>query len=60
MLDLMAGKYIVNAAFRSWPVQFFYNILNLAAINAHILYKLVIGSKISLRRYILWLSESFV
>ena len=40
-----------------WPVQFFYNILDLAAINAHILYKLVTASKISRRRYLLQLSE---
>ena len=53
----MARKYTVNAASRRWPVQFFYNILDLAAINAHILYKLVIGSKISRRRYLLRFSE---
>ena len=47
VVDQMARKYTVNAAFRRWPVQFFYNILDLAAINAHILYKLVTGAKIS-------------
>ena len=47
MVDQLARKYILNAASRRWPVQFFYNILDLAAINAHILYKLVTGSKIS-------------
>ena len=57
MLDQMAIKYTVNAASRWWPVQFFYNILDLAAINAHILYKLVTGSKISRRRYLLRLFE---
>ena len=57
MVDQMARKYTVNAASRRWPVQFFYNILDLAAINAHILYKLVTGSKISRRRYLLQLSE---
>ena len=50
VVDQMARKYTVNAASRRWPVQFFYNILDLAAINAHILYKLVTGSKISRRR----------
>ena len=53
----MARKYTVNASSRRRPVQFFYNILDLAAINAHILYKLVIGSKISRRKYFLELSE---
>ena len=57
VVDQMARKYIVNAASRRWPVQFFYNILNLAAINAHILYKLITGSKISRRRYLLRLSK---
>ena len=52
VLDQMARKYTVNAASRRWPVQFFYKILDLAAINAHILYKLVARSKISRRRYL--------
>ena len=36
VVDQMAKKYIVNEAARRWPVQFFYNIFDLAAINAHI------------------------
>ena len=43
VVDQVARKYNVNAASRRWPVQFFYNILDLAAINAHI--------------YISWLSD---
>ena len=46
VLDQMAREYTVNASSRKWPVQFFYSILDLAAINAHILYKLAAGSKI--------------
>ena len=57
VVDQMARKYSVNAASRKWPVRFFYNILDLAAINAHILCKLATGSKISRRRYLLRLSE---
>ena len=57
VLDQMARKYIENAASRRWLVQFFRKILDLAAINAHILYKLVTGSKISRRRYLLRLSK---
>ena len=60
MLDQMARRYTVNAASRRWPVQFFYNILVLAAINAHVLYKLVTGSKISRRRYLLRLSKELL
>ena len=43
VVDQTARKYTVNAASRRWPVKFFYNILDLTAINAHILYKLVTG-----------------
>ena len=57
VLDQMARKYTVNAASRRWPVHFFYDILDLAAMNAHILYKLVTESKISRRSYLLRLSE---
>ena len=57
VLDQMARKYIVNAVSHRWREQFFYNISDLAAINDHILYKLVTGSKISRRRYFLRLSE---
>ena len=61
VVDQMARKYTVNATSRRWPVQFFYNILDLAAINAHILYKsMVTGSKISRRRYRLRYLKSFV
>ena len=51
VLDQMARKYIVNAASCRWPVKFCYNILDLSAINVHILYKLVTRSKISRRWY---------
>ena len=57
VLDQMVRKYTVNAASRRWPVQFFYSILDFAAINAHILSMLVTGSKISRERYFLRLSE---
>ena len=57
VVDQMGRKDTVNAASRRWPVQFFYNILNLAVINVNILYKLATVSKISRRRYLLRLSE---
>ena len=53
VVDQMARKYILNAASRRLPVQFFYNILDLAAIDAHILYKLVTGSNVSRRIFLL-------
>ncbi len=39
VLDQMARKYSVKAAVRLWPVHVFYNILDLAGINAWILYR---------------------
>ena len=37
--DQMARQYSVKAGTRWWPVAVFYNILDLAAINAFVLYK---------------------
>lgn len=38
-LDQMARFYSVKAPTRRWPLQIFYNILNLASINSWVLYK---------------------
>ncbi|XP_043506207.1 uncharacterized protein LOC122526717, partial [Polistes fuscatus] len=37
--DQMAKKYSVKSGSRRWPLQVFYNILDLAGINSWILYK---------------------
>ena len=39
ILDQMACRYSTRAAARRWPVHVFYNILDLAAINAWIIYR---------------------
>ena len=39
IMDQMARKYSVKTATRRWPVAVFYNLLDLAAINAYVLYK---------------------
>lgn len=52
VIDQMARKYSVKSASRRWPVQVFYNILDLAAINAWVLYKAVTGKSISRRQFI--------
>ena len=39
VVDQMVRKYPIKASSRRWPVQVFYNILDLAAINSWILYK---------------------
>ena len=38
ILDQMARRYSTRVAARRWPVHVFYNILDLAAINAWIIY----------------------
>ena len=39
IMDQMARKYSVKTATRRWPVAVFYNMLDLAAINAYVLFK---------------------
>ncbi|CAK9828056.1 hypothetical protein ANTRET_LOCUS5646 [Anthophora retusa] len=55
--DQVARKYSVKAGCFRWPLQVFYNILDLAAINAWILYKECTGSKISRKEFIFCLAE---
>jgi hypothetical protein len=58
-VDQMARIYNVKAPTR-WPVQVFYNILNLAGINAWVMFKQVHGSSISRRDYIIKLIEDIL
>ncbi|KAJ4929972.1 hypothetical protein JOQ06_018988 [Pogonophryne albipinna] len=39
VLDQMARQYSVKGGMRRWPVAVFYNVLDLAAINAWVLYR---------------------
>lgn len=55
--DQMAKKYSVKAASRRWPVQVFFNILDLAGINSFILYKKMSGTNIKRRNFILNLAS---
>ncbi|KAK2583959.1 hypothetical protein KPH14_006423 [Odynerus spinipes] len=55
--DQMARKYSVKAGCFRWPLQVFYNILDLAAINTWILYKECTGSKISRKEFIFCLAK---
>ncbi|XP_030629171.1 uncharacterized protein LOC115811199 isoform X1 [Chanos chanos] len=52
-MDNMARLYSVNGGKCRWPVAVFYNILDLAAINAHVLYKQCMNVTISRRKFIL-------
>ena len=52
-LDQKARLYTTKVASRRWPLQFFYNVLDLAWNNAVILYNSVTGDTISRRDYLL-------
>jgi len=57
VVDQMSRKYSVRAGTRRWPVHVFYNVLDLAMINAHALFKLVTNSKVSRRSFIFSVAE---
>ncbi|CAG6018109.1 unnamed protein product [Menidia menidia] len=45
IMDQMVREYIVRAGTRRWPVAVFYNMIDIAALNAHVLYQLCTGRK---------------
>ena len=47
ILDQMARKYSVRTCTRRWPIHSFQNTLDLAAINAWVIYKEVTKEKIT-------------
>ncbi|XP_014614562.1 PREDICTED: uncharacterized protein LOC106792604 [Polistes canadensis] len=53
----MARKYTVKSSSRRWPLQIFFNILDLAAINAWILYKEVTRIQIERKQFLFKLAE---
>ena len=57
VLDQKARLYTTKVQSRRWPLQVFYNILDLSVINATIIYNEVLGSKIGRRHFILKLIE---
>jgi hypothetical protein len=56
-VDQMTRAYNVKAPTRRWPVQVFFNMLNLTSINAWVLYKETNKIKISRRNLIIGLIE---
>ena len=53
VVDQMARKYSTKVSSRRWPLQVFYNVFDLAAINALVLYREVTGTNISRREFLL-------
>lgn len=56
-IDQMAKAYTTKTPCFRWPVYVFYNVLDLAAINAFLVYKEVISSNISRRDFMYKLIE---
>ncbi|ROL50779.1 hypothetical protein DPX16_15023 [Anabarilius grahami] len=42
-MDQMVREYTVRTGTRRWPVAVFYNMIDMAALNAHVLYQACIG-----------------
>ncbi|XP_049294418.1 uncharacterized protein LOC125769653 [Anopheles funestus] len=57
VVDQMCRKYSVKSASRRWPVHSFFNILDLAGINAWVLYKELTKENISRRDFLFKLGE---
>ncbi|XP_033319032.1 uncharacterized protein LOC117216437 [Bombus bifarius] len=56
----MITKYSVKLRSKRWPLQVFFNILDLAGINAWILYKETTGEQISRKDFMFQLAEELV
>ncbi|XP_056144863.1 RING finger protein 17 [Lampris incognitus] len=59
ILHQMVHMYSVKSGTCRWPVPVFYNILALAGINVHILYKECTDANITQRNFLLLLGEEF-
>uniref|UniRef100_A0A1A8U1F2 PiggyBac transposable element-derived protein domain-containing protein n=1 Tax=Nothobranchius furzeri TaxID=105023 RepID=A0A1A8U1F2_NOTFU len=57
ILDKTLQQFSSRAATRRWPVAVFYNILDIAALNAWVLYRSCVDSKITRRAFILELCQ---
>ena len=55
--DQMTRKYTVKASSRGWPLQIFFNVLDLADINTWILYKETTWIQIQRKEFLFQLAE---
>ena len=53
----MARQYTTHSASRRWPLAVWTNVLDIAALNARIIFRKTTGSKVSRRDFILDLIE---
>lgn len=57
IIDQMAKKYTVKSGSRWWPLQVFFNILDIGGINAWIMYKVLTGTNITRKDFLFQLAE---
>ena len=57
IIDQMTRLYFTKVSSRRWPLQMFYNVLDLAGINTYSVYKDITGKNISRREFLLILLE---
>ena len=57
IVDQMARNYSTRSGTRRWPIHTFYNILDLAGINAWVIFKEVTREKITRRQFLQQLVE---
>lgn len=60
VLDQMCKNYTVKTSSKRWPFHVFCNILDLAGVNAYILYKQLSGKEISRQKFIFELAEELI
>ena len=59
-VDQMTRNFSVQAPTRRWPIQVWSNMINIAIINAWVLFKIVNKSKINRRKFIINLIEEII
>jgi len=52
VIDQMSRMYSTKARSRRWPMHVFYNVIDMALVNSHIIYKHVCSSNVSRRVFI--------
>ena len=57
IINQMAQLYSTKVSTHCWPLQNFYNVIDLAGINAYIIYKEVIGKILSRHGFLLKLIQ---
>ena len=57
VFDQMARQYTTHSASRRWPLAVWTNVLDIAALNAWIIFRKTTGNKVSRRDFILDLIE---